>query len=214
MTPKHVDKDERRGEIIKAALDVFARYGFENASMSQIADAAGISKGTIYLYFDTKIDLTVAAAAAWVAAIEENVALLSETPREPHARLRQLFAATTGAFIEDPRIVMLFLGITQVALRDRALLESLDVVHKVSAPIRRAVVDILLDGVRQGAFRPWVADDADRIATNLVAFVDGIGLHYVSNPNLFDLSDQIDFHVQSLLQYLCVEHSGTGINHE
>ena len=47
-------KDARPQEILEAALSVFAEKGFAAARMEQIAARAGVSKGTIYLYFDSK----------------------------------------------------------------------------------------------------------------------------------------------------------------
>jgi len=47
-------KDARPQEILEAALSVFAKKGFAAARMEQIAARAGVSKGTIYLYFDSK----------------------------------------------------------------------------------------------------------------------------------------------------------------
>src|SRR5258706_1763357 len=47
-------KDARPQEILEAALSVFAERGFAAARMEQIAARAGVSKGTIYLYFDSK----------------------------------------------------------------------------------------------------------------------------------------------------------------
>ena len=47
-------KDARPQEILEAALSVFAERGFAAARMEQIAVRAGVSKGTIYLYFDSK----------------------------------------------------------------------------------------------------------------------------------------------------------------
>ena len=47
----------RRKDIIEAALLVFERDGFEAAKMSDIAKKAGVAKGTLYLYFDTKLAL-------------------------------------------------------------------------------------------------------------------------------------------------------------
>ena len=47
-------KDARPQEILEAALAVFAERGFAAARMEQIAARAGVSKGTIYLYFDSK----------------------------------------------------------------------------------------------------------------------------------------------------------------
>jgi TetR/AcrR family transcriptional regulator, mexJK operon transcriptional repressor len=45
---------ERRASILAGAAQVFAEDGYEGASMSQIARAAGVSKGTLYNYFDSK----------------------------------------------------------------------------------------------------------------------------------------------------------------
>src|SRR5258706_16088126 len=47
-------KDARPQEILEAALSVFAEKGFAAARMEQIAARAGVSKGTIYLYFNSK----------------------------------------------------------------------------------------------------------------------------------------------------------------
>jgi hypothetical protein len=101
-------------------------------------------------------------------------------------------------------MTMLFLGVAQTFLRDRTLLERFDLIREVSAPIRRAIRGILLDGVSQGVFRPEIARDVERIAINLVAYVDGIGLHYVTNPTFFDLSEQVDFYLENLLESLRV----------
>src|SRR5438105_4754426 len=49
----------KRERILRAATDVFARNGYFNAKVSEIAKAAGVADGTIYLYFDGKEDLLV-----------------------------------------------------------------------------------------------------------------------------------------------------------
>lgn len=52
--------EERPAQITSAALTVFARKGYVRATMDEIANAAGITKGTIYLYFSSKKDLLLA----------------------------------------------------------------------------------------------------------------------------------------------------------
>src|ERR1700682_266188 len=49
----------KRERILRAAVDVFAQSGYFNAKVSEIAKAAGVADGTIYLYFDGKEDLLV-----------------------------------------------------------------------------------------------------------------------------------------------------------
>src|SRR5271166_5322803 len=50
-------KEARPGEIVEAALRLFADRGFAATKLEDVAAAAGIGKGTIYLYFPTKEDL-------------------------------------------------------------------------------------------------------------------------------------------------------------
>jgi len=50
-------KEERPGDIVAAALQIFAEKGFAGAKVEEIATRAGLSKGAVYLYFPTKEDL-------------------------------------------------------------------------------------------------------------------------------------------------------------
>jgi len=57
-SPKWRRRSEARpGEIVQAALEVFAEKGFAAAKLDEIAAKAGISKGALYLYFETKEDI-------------------------------------------------------------------------------------------------------------------------------------------------------------
>ena len=58
--PKIVDKEAMRQRILKAALQTFGTQGFHAAKMADIATAAGLAKGTLYLYFKSKEALTTA----------------------------------------------------------------------------------------------------------------------------------------------------------
>ena len=52
---------QRRGQILKAATDVFSRKGYAAATIPEIAKLAGVATGTIYLYFPNKRELFIAA---------------------------------------------------------------------------------------------------------------------------------------------------------
>src|SRR6266850_2575598 len=49
----------KRDAILRAAIDVFAERGFFNAQVADVARAAGVAAGTVYLYFRSKDDLLV-----------------------------------------------------------------------------------------------------------------------------------------------------------
>lgn len=83
-------KEDRPGEIVAAALEVFAEKGFAAARLDDIARRAGVSKGALYLYFETKQDLFRAvvrdAVAPNIAAVEAAVAA-ADLPFNQLARL-------------------------------------------------------------------------------------------------------------------------------
>lgn len=64
----HAHRESRRDQILDAALECFARQGFQATSMSDIIDASGLSAGAIYSYFPGKRDLATAVARRAVAA--------------------------------------------------------------------------------------------------------------------------------------------------
>jgi TetR/AcrR family fatty acid metabolism transcriptional regulator len=78
---------EKRGRILEAAEKTFARRGFYHARISEIASAAGVADGTIYLYFKSKDDLLI----SWFEwRMEQVVAELAATiaaAKEPSAQL-------------------------------------------------------------------------------------------------------------------------------
>src|SRR4051812_23928118 len=54
---KRKSPEARRSDIVSAALRLFAAKGFAATRLDDVAEAAGIAKGTIYLYFETKEEL-------------------------------------------------------------------------------------------------------------------------------------------------------------
>ncbi len=75
-TRRDVITEFRHSQILEAARHVFARRGFAEASMDEIAQSAGVAKGTLYLYYRSKQDL-------YRASLREGLfALCSELERE------------------------------------------------------------------------------------------------------------------------------------
>lgn len=58
-SPAPIKKTDKRQRILRAAVKVFARRGFYNAKISEIARDAGVADGTIYLYFKGKDDILI-----------------------------------------------------------------------------------------------------------------------------------------------------------
>lgn len=89
--------DKRPGEIIRAALEVFSAKGYRAATMEEVAVAAGVTKGTIYLYFPSKRDLFIAMIRAQLQEVMDLLPAINyELGQDPEALTR-----TVGlAFLE------------------------------------------------------------------------------------------------------------------
>lgn len=72
-TKKHVVSEFRCSEILEAARSVFARKGFNAATVDDIAEAAGLAKGTVYLYFRSKLEVYLATLRQGLEAMQEEV---------------------------------------------------------------------------------------------------------------------------------------------
>ena len=70
-------QDERRAGILAAALDVFAENGFAAARLDDVAQKAGVAKGTLYLYFPDKEALFEALLQGLVSPVLERIQALS-----------------------------------------------------------------------------------------------------------------------------------------
>ena len=60
---------ENRGRLVAAARELFLRQGWTMTTMSQVAAAAGLARPTVYLHFNTKLDLLIACIDASLSEI-------------------------------------------------------------------------------------------------------------------------------------------------
>lgn len=92
-----------QAELLEAALQVFARYGYRKASMDQVARAAGLSRQGLYLHFPSKDALFRAVVGSLLAeTLGAGAALLAEDARPLEERLVTAFDAVYGRFLDGP----------------------------------------------------------------------------------------------------------------
>ena len=162
----------KRDAILRAATDVFAEFGYFNAQVADVARAAGVAAGTVYLYFRSKDDLLVSifdrSMREGLAECRAAIAGL----RDPRERLRQLGRLHLARLGRDRNLAVVF----QVELR-----QSTKFMERFSATLLRdylgLIREAIADGQREGLFRaslkPTVAAKMffgalDEMATNWI----------------------------------------------
>ncbi len=141
---------DRPEQIIKAALEVFGECGLANARLQDIAERAGVSKGTIYLYFPNKEELfREMIRQTAVAAIER-----AEQAEPLGTSASQLLAYMRGywIFVRTP----VFMTIYRLVLGELHQFPDLAKFYaeEVVARVQRLLSGIIRRGVDAGEFRP------------------------------------------------------------
>lgn len=209
MTPKAVDKEARKKEIALCALPLFAQRGFEAASISQIAEAVGVKKGTIYDYFASKDELILEALGVWMEQVTGEFEAVLDDLSDPVQQLRA-FGQGAVAAMSEPFALQLTLATTQVMFQE-GMEQKFHFMRELLLRARRGVGQLLLEGIAQGVFRAEVARDVDKIAVNLLAFLDGLALHYYFlGGKAFAIEDQVDFYIERLLDEITCD-DGQGV---
>jgi len=152
--------EARPDEILEAALTVFGESGFARAKIEDVARRAGVSKGTVYCYFDSKESLfremvrakvvaSLAEAEVFVRTFDGSArGLLAELIRRMYGRVRreqmmQLARVVQGELPHFPELARFYFD--EVILRARRLIEQ-----------------VLERGVASGEFRPSATGFAAR----------------------------------------------------
>jgi AcrR family transcriptional regulator len=172
-------REESRGKIIDAAMELFARHGYESTSVKMIAGAAGISQGLMYNYFASKLDLLRAIFAGGMGDIQESFT----------------FSRSGGS--PDERIERLIRGSFEIVKRHRHFWRLLHTLRMQPSVMEILMADLgawtsqillyLTDCFRErGDARPGAR------ARLLFAVIDGITQHYVMEPDGYPLDDVVE----------------------
>jgi len=197
-------KEARIPEILDAALACFAQKGFAGTRMDEIAARAGITKGTIYLYFKSKQLVFEALARQSIGAQLEDVLAQVKAFEGSSADLLRLVIGTIGHFASTSDRVVLA----------RVLLGESGRFPELAEFWRREIVDRGLDlfqsvirrGVARGEFRAVPPQHAARlcIAPMLVLILwRTIFAQFDETP--YDYQGLVDTHLDMLLRGLAVE---------
>jgi TetR/AcrR family fatty acid metabolism transcriptional regulator len=169
-------------QIVEAAIRVFARNGYYNSRVSDIAREAGIASGTIYLYFRTKEEILVTLfrekMAAFVTHLRQEIAAESD----PVVKIRRLVALHFTVLEESPALA----EVVQVELRQGQKFFRGASAHEVSAYFE-LIGSVLEEGVAAGCFQ---ADLPVKMATKvLFGAMDQVATSWVLGKRGYRLVD-------------------------
>lgn len=155
-------RESRNRQLIDASIAVFSAKGVSATSVDDIVRAAGVAKGTFYLYFATKDDAVNAVAERMIEGVASRIEAIATDPaRSPVERLLAFGAgiAEVGDAPYERDLIEILHRPENRALHDRMS-------ERAFARLTPSFERIIGDGVERGQFRP---QDARRSAAYVMA---------------------------------------------
>lgn len=144
----------QRKHILEAAREVFFRDGFVEANLDEVAQRAGVAKGTLYRYFENKGELYVAVLSHNGALFEQRVRDAVAGGRDPAEQIRRLGRFYREHWTAHPEYFRIFWAIENQEVIGALPPAVVEEVTKLWEQCLRILAGVIRAGVEAGMFRP------------------------------------------------------------
>ena len=204
MTPSRKWKrrsEARPQEILDAALALFAEKGFAATRMDEIAMRAGVTKGTIYLYFESKEQIFRALIGSSIGTAISGIAERVEHFKGPARDLLRIVLTAVGEFLMTSDRVVL----PKVLISEAGNFPELVRFYRTEIVDRglAVMIGVITRGIASGEFRKIAPEHIARICVApllLIAFWRTTFGQF--DPRPYDFQGLIDTHIDLLLRGL------------
>jgi AcrR family transcriptional regulator len=196
---KHEQRsEETRNRILKAAEGCFAQSGYDGTTVSQICEAAGVSKGALYHHFDSKQAIFLELLSRWLKAMDFQLTNLGDDPDNVPDRLLSM-SAITGMVLRIPREqLLIYLEFVNKAVRDPVVWEqTIEPYHRYQEQIS----GLIEAGIAEGSLKQVAPDNAARA---VIAMAMGLLMQGFLDPEAADWDQVTTDGIQIILKGLQV----------
>lgn len=199
-----MDREERRTQILDCAKRLFSEKGYHSTTVSDIIEAAGIARGTFYLYFDSKRGIFEALLEQLFSLLRSKLKRIDISEGSLESLLEQMHANVDGivaTFIAQREMTKILLS-EAVGVDvdfDRRLFEFYNLLNSI---LRQS----LETGIAMGIVRPL---DARVVSSSILGSIKEVMYHYVMGDELPEQEDVVrEIMNYNLYGILADEHRG------
>jgi len=151
---KEREKEHRRDEILNAAQKVFFEKGLQSATMDEIAEAAELSKGTLYLYYGSKEDLYL---AVMMRGFDVLHVMFAETIAKDSSTVKTIWGLAT-TYLEfsqkHANFFRMFHFFQNPSLHRQVSDEMMAQCNSRTQQLWNVVIEVFRNGIKEGVLRP------------------------------------------------------------
>lgn len=180
-------KDERREQILTAALKLFASKGLAAARMSDLSKSTGISQGLVYHYYRSKEELFTSLVDTALEKMNTAAINLEKLPLSAKEKIILATDSLLKGFNENAHTSDYYFLITQTALSDAFPREAKDIIRSKN----NIKYDVMMRIFKQGQADGTVKDHkAGEMATLFFSTINGLALNKAIYGAKFNMPDK------------------------
>lgn len=191
-TSRKLQAAETKRKIFESAAELIRVRGFNNFSVDDIVEAAGVSKGTFYVHYKSKYSLI----ADYVSSLDlcyEDFFNSIPADTKPSEMLLLVTGKITDMLVYD-------IGFDQIRTAYEALIKKIDgpdALLSYDRKLYQIYREIIIQGVRQGEFRKTL--NVDSTANHCIMSIRGMTFEWCTRYPEFDLKKEVFEHFDILL---------------
>jgi TetR/AcrR family transcriptional regulator len=196
MHHKPLDISDTKRKIFEAALDCFARKGYDGTTMDDVISTAGVSKGSIYWHFKSKKELFVELVHFWWEGLMERYVELMRGKGSAMERITNMIHMTIESCAHDIYLIRAFMEFFNIGLKDPEFMRYLMWLYEEGFKMTSEVIE---QGIADGEF--GIAD-ARFHAEAINMYFDGLMMHLLLDPDYFNeeiIDKSVNFIKRALL---------------
>src|SRR6059036_2993889 len=204
--PRAGRPEPSRKQLMVAAIDCFARLGYQGTTIDRIARDVGVTKGAVYYHFRDKEQLLFEAVKDHVGEFERQV-LAEVTPEtDAMAALRRVVdVCFFHATVSNHRRFIITLMIEALDTNPRLSTEFRNILRRM----RAFMTSVVRRGQQHGSLRADVSPEA--AATAIMGGIIGAEVQHYQDPEEVDLRRVLDTIVEQLTAWLAPGGTGSGV---
>ena len=197
-------KNERKEQIMDAALKVIISKGYDNSRMDDIVDLSSMSKGAIYWYYKSKKEVYLNLVNYWVIKYSTVINHIVEEDDSPAEQLKDVFEYFILQYEQDPSAFKALVEFWSLAGRDKDFQKKLD---KVYSKFLEFLERIINRGVKSGEFKNL---DVRITALSIMVNIEGIIWFTLFDAHGLSAREYINTITNFILSGLINKSSGKG----
>jgi len=191
-------KDERPAELLAAALEVFVEKGFAATKLADVARRAGVTKGTVYLYFDSKEALFKAVVRETIVPVIAQGEALARSFTGSARELVERLVREYWRLVGETALA----GIPKLMMAEAATFPELTRFYYDEVVTRghRLMAGVIERGIKNGEFRPVDVMVAAKLAMSPLIHATVARRAFAScMPEAFNVQQYLDTHIDLYL---------------